>query len=301
MSNPIYISDRDRALFKLLEMTPATALHLRKASVTFPDEPFRDERRVRERLQSLSQCGFVRAFPIAVSGGGLSQYYRLTLLGYRAIHPYETQQPSRMTVTEIAPSRFAHAMAVADIIVHILVACHASRVSIVQFHGDGRLVLSIGEYRQQPDCHFQFEFAGKLFNVLFEIDNATEPLESSREHSIRTKLLGFEAYQDWVLETWKRLGRNSLEPRFRVVFLTKGNIRAKHILWLARQCAKNPERRLCLASTQAEYLSEQKPVTSPILIDHQGTWQSLIDLHPTSQFTRKPVRLSPPLAQATLV
>ena len=91
----------------------------------------------------------------------------MTLLGYRAIHPYETQQPPRVTVTEIAQSRFAHAMAVADIIVHILVACHASTVRVAQFHGDGKLVLSIGEYRQQPDCHFQFEFAGKLFNVLF--------------------------------------------------------------------------------------------------------------------------------------
>ena len=195
MSNAIFVSECDRAILRLLEMTPSTATQIRKASVTFPDEPFRDERQVRERLQALSQCNLVQAFPHASIGGGLSQYYRLTSAGYREARPDETRQPLRAMVTAIAPSRIVHAMAVADIIVQVLVACHNTGVRVVQFHGDGRLALTLGEYRQEPDCHFQFEFAGKLFNVLFEIDNSTEPLESSREQSIRSKLLGSDCLQ----------------------------------------------------------------------------------------------------------
>jgi hypothetical protein len=192
-------------------------------------------------------------------------------------------------------------MATAEVIVQTLVACHAANVRILQSHGDGRLTLAIGEYRQQPDCHFQFEQGGKVFNVLFEIDNATEPLESPREQSIQTKLLGYEAYQDWVLRGWKEHGRQGPRPQFRVVFLTLGPDRACHMLWLARKCARNPDRRLCYAATQDVYLAEPRAVTSPILNDHHGNWQSLVNLQPSAQYIRDPVRLSPPLAPPGIV
>jgi hypothetical protein len=302
MSQAVILSKRDLALLGLLEMTPATAVQIRTASVTFDEEPFRDDRRVRERLQALSDAGFVQSWPAAVSGGGLMHYHRLTANGYRTIHPNRSDSPPRTIVSEIAPSRFNHAMATADVIVHTLVAAHASRVRTAQFHGDGSIVLAAGEHRQQPDCHFQFEHSGRIFNVLFEIDNATEPLDSPRESSIRTKLLGYEAYQDWVLQAWKEHGSSpTTRPGFRVVFLTKGNERARHILWLARQCARNPERRLCYATTQEIYLSESQAVTAPILNDHYGSWQSLVNLHPTSQFLREPIRLSPSLAPVGVV
>ena len=127
---------------------------------------------------------------------GLSHVYRLTLEGYRVHHPDSDHSQAWFAGGEIAPSRLVHTMATAEVIVHTLVAAHAAHARLVQFHGDGRLVLSVGEYRQIPDCHFQFERAGKSFNLLFEIDNATEPLDSKREQSIRTKILGYERYQD---------------------------------------------------------------------------------------------------------
>ncbi len=297
MATSILLSERDLATLRLLEMTPATAGLLLRASVTFPEGPFKDDRRVRERMQTLADSGLVRAFPAAVSGGGLLQYYRLGPDGFRAIHLEAEQQPARTLLTEIAPSRFMHTMATADVIVHILVACHVSRIRIAQYHGDGKLVLVIGEYRQQPDCHFQFEQSGMIFNVLFEIDNATEPLESARENSIRTKVLGYEAYQDRMLSKWNRSGRPGSEPRFRVVFLTKSMARAHNMLHLARRCASNADRRLCLVGTQESFLTEANPLTSPILLDHHGGWQSLVDLFPTSKFLRDPVRLESQLAQ----
>jgi hypothetical protein len=174
-------------------------------------------------------------------------------------------------------------------------------VRVLRSHGDGGLTLEIGEHRQQPDCHFQLEQGGRVFNILFEIDNATEPLDSPREHSIRTKLLGYEAYQDWVLRVWRDNGRRGPRPYFRVVFLTLGADRANHMLWLAREYARNRDRRLCYAATQAAYLGEPRAVTSPLFNDHHGGWQSLVNPHPSAPFLRTPVRLTPPVAPAAVI
>lgn len=276
MSNTVFITDRDRAILRLLEMTPATAHHVLKFSVSLPGEPFREERRVRERLQALAGAGFVQSFPLAISGGGRSQYYRLTGSGFRATNPDLKSTIPRPAISPVAPSRVVHAMATADIIVQTLVACHKSGVHVAQFHGDGRLALTVGQYRQEPDCHFQFEAEGKSFNVLFEIDNGTEPLESPREQSIRSKILAYEAYQDWVLELWKKSSLKSPDPRFRVVFLTVGETRAMHILRLAKSCARNRDRRLFLAATQSVFLTANDPICTSILLDHHEHPQSLV-------------------------
>src|SRR4051794_33663971 len=95
MSQLVRLGKRDLALLALLDLTPATAVHIRKASVTFPGEPFRDERRARERLQALAHAGFVRIFPAASDGGGLMHYYRLTPAGYRTLHPEPTAPQAR--------------------------------------------------------------------------------------------------------------------------------------------------------------------------------------------------------------
>ena len=301
MSQGVAISKRDAALLAFLDVTPATAAQIRKVSVTFGEEAFRDERRVRERLQTLGDAGLVRSFPAAIPGGGSMSYYRLTLAGHRAAFPAATDPPSRTNLTEIAPSRLKHAMASADAIVHTFVACHERRVDVMRSLGDGRLTLAIGEYRQQPDFHVQLRHSELTFNFVFEIDNATEPLDSRREHSIRTKILGYETYQDWVLRLWKDSGENGPSPRFRVVFLTVGAGRASNILWLAREIARNPDRRLVYATTQEAYLAEPLAVTQPILNDHLGHWQSLVDPWPSAPFLRGPIRLSRPVAPATVL
>jgi len=118
MSQTVIVSKRDLALLRLLEMTPATAAQVRKASVTFPGEAFRDERRVRERLQVLGQVGLVVGLPAAVVGGGVMHYYRLTPAGYKALHPDSEQPSARPAAADIAPSLFQHAMATAEVIVH---------------------------------------------------------------------------------------------------------------------------------------------------------------------------------------
>ncbi len=295
MPQDVVISPRDLALLRLLDLTPATAVQIRKASITFGDQPFRDERRVRERMQSLGDAGLVRSFPAAIFGGGVMLYYRLTQEGFRSAFPEAIDNPPRVSLNEIAPSRLRHAMATADVIVHTLVACHERGVRVLKTTGDGRLTLAIGEHRQQPDFHMQLAFAGRTFNLVFEIDNATEPLDSHREQSIRTKILGYETYQDWVLRSWKDSGEIGPRPGFRVVFLTTGAERANHILWLARDLARNKDRRLVYASTQDKYLSEPHAITAPIFNDHHGEWQALVDPQPTSRFRREPIRLTRPI------
>ena len=297
VSQGIILSQRDFSVLRLLDLTPATAVHIRKASVTFDGEIFRDERRVRERLQALADGGFVRSWPTSLPGGGLVSIYRLTLDGHRAAFPESTEAPPRSSLHEIAPSRVRHTLATADAIVHTLAACHERGVKVQRAVGDGRLTLEIGEYKQQPDFHFQLGYAGKTFNLVFEIDNATEPLDSRREQSIRAKILGYQTYQEWVTRSWNESGRNGPRLGFRVVFLTLGSERANHILWLARDLARDSNRRLVYATTQDEYLSEAQAVTQPMLNDHHGHWQALVNTQPSSSFVREPIRLTRPVAQ----
>ncbi len=296
MTQGIVLNSRDLAILRLLAETPATAAQIRKASVTFGSEPFRDERRVRERMQALAQGGLLRSWSAAPPSGGLMAYYRLTGEGYRLAFPEAEAGPSRQSLLAIAPSRYRHAMATADAIVHTLTASHERGVRVHRILGDGKLTLEIGERRQQPDFHAQLGFAGLTFNLVFEIDNATEPIDSLREQSIRAKIDGYIAYHEGVLQAWKESGNEGRRPTFRVAFLTTSAERAYHILWLARQRSQNPARRLIYATTQDMYCGHPHAVTEPVFIDHRGHWQALVDPHPTSRFLREPVRLSPPVA-----
>ena len=139
----------------------------------------------------------------------------------------------------------------------------------------------------------QLTAAGRTFNTLFELDRSTESLESAAINSIRRKLLAYEAYQDYAWALWKQGGERGTRPYFRVAFLTKTVERAHHILSLARDCAANKDRRLCYAATLDSYLGEPRAVQSPIFLDHHGHWQALVNIHPSSQFYRQPVRLAP--------
>ena len=89
-------------------------------------------------------------------------------------------------------------------------------------------------------------------------------------------------------KTWER-------PRFRVVFLTQSVERAYHILAFAAETTQNRTRRLVYAATQESYLTDDNPLHSPIFLDHQGDWQSLVDLHPSATYRKTPVRLTRPV------
>lgn len=297
----LYLSPRDRDLLQLLDRTPATAALLLKASSTFAGQAFRDERRVRERLQQLTDAGLVRRFRLGQAGGGMMNYYKLTAAGFSALNGHEAALPPRAYLAEIPLSRLEHTMALAEVIVHTLVAAHRHRVSVAKFHRENELTLSVGPYAQQPDFHAQFRQAGKTFNVLFELDRGNESVDSPADQSIRRKLLSYEAYQDMVWQDWKRGGERGGRPYFKVAFLTPSAARAYHILALARTIARNPHRRLCYAVSQDEYLASIDVVREPLFLDHHGHWQALVNLHPSAAFHRTPVRLPQGVAPSTLL
>ncbi len=116
------------------------------------------------------------------------------------------------------------------------------------------------------------------------------------EKSFRSLTIAPRRYQDRHTGEWKDSGEIGPRPSFRVVFLTTGAGRANHILWLAHDLARNKDRRLVFSTTQDVYLSEPNAMIAPILNDHFGIWQSLVDPHPTSPFLRQPIRLQPPVA-----
>lgn len=287
----LHLSSRDRDILQLLDRTPATAALLLKASACFSGDAFRDERRVRERLQQLMAADLVRRFQFGQPGGGAMNYYKLTPGGFASLYGSEVALPPRSHFTEIPLSRLEHTLQLAEVIVHTLAAAFRYRVTVTKFHRENELVLSVGQYSQQPDFHVQLLHGGKTFNVLFELDRSTESLDSATDQSIRQKILGYEAYQDLVWHGWKQSGEQGSRPYFRVAFLTPSAPRAYHILSLARTLARNPDRHLVYATTRDEFLATDDAVGEAVFLDHQGGWQSLVNLHPSGRILRAPVRL----------
>src|SRR4051794_32602254 len=111
----MHLAPRDQALLALLDRTPATATQICRASITFGDQPFRDERRARERLQALIQKQLVRAYSIGITGGGLAKYYKLTPEGYRVVHGHQAELPHRSFFSDLPPSRLLHTLELADV------------------------------------------------------------------------------------------------------------------------------------------------------------------------------------------
>jgi len=276
---------------QLLSRTPVTTDNLLAASVTFPDLPFRDQRRARERLQTLAVAGLVRAWSLGQTRGGLKNYYKLTPEGYRVLLGPEATLPHKSYFGPVQPSRLEHTLRLADVIVHTQVAAQRHRIAVTKFFRENELTLKAGPHEQVPDCSFQLAADGRFYNVLFEIDQSTESVDSPAATSIKNKILGYEAYQDAVWQQWRSGGRRGPRPYFRVAFLTRSIDRAYHILALAGRLARNADRHLCLAATQDAYLAQVDALQQPLWLNHHGRWQALVNSHPTARFTRESVRL----------
>ena len=291
MTNSVQLSPRDRSLLQLLSWTPATTMLLLQASSTFAGGSFTDERRLRERLQTLERAGFVRHWSTATIGGGLQNYYKLTPAGYQVLYGIDATPPPRSFFVEIAPSFLAHTLKLAEVIVATNRAAHEGHIEILGFHRENELAFVVGDAQVQPDCFYRLSIGGRNFNVAFEIDQSTETVDSLRDAALRHRLGLYDAYQEQLLQSWLAAGRTWERPRFRVVFLTVSIQRAYHILATMAQVTQRPARRLVYAAVQESYLGSQTPLSDPLLLDHSGHWQALVELHPTSRPLRSPIRL----------
>ena len=133
MSNRVSLSPRDLSLLRLLSWTTATTALLVRASSTFEGGPYTDERRLRERLQTLSEAGVIRSWSTAHAGGGLQNYYKLTPLGFELVYGVDTPQPPRAFFSEVSASLFEHTFRLAEVIVETVRACLARRITISRF------------------------------------------------------------------------------------------------------------------------------------------------------------------------
>src|SRR5438093_4630218 len=159
MTNTVILSARDLSLLRLLARTPAMTKLTFKASETFSGEQFHDERRVRERLQSLAEVGLLRAFPATHGVGGPVNWYKLTAEGHRTVHGAEATLPQRSRFEAIPPSRFQHTQTLAEVIVQTLVAAHRDRCTVPFFQGDGEARIDVASHTFYPDCFFQLALA----------------------------------------------------------------------------------------------------------------------------------------------
>lgn len=278
-------------MLKLLSWTPATTALLVRASMAFDGGPFLEERRLRERLQALGDAGLVRTWSSAHSGGGLQNYYKLTVSGFQILYGADAAVPPRAFFSEISPALFEHTLTLAEVIVETVRACHSRRVTILRFHRENELQFTAGDETVQPDCFFQFGLAGRHFNVAIEVDLSNETLDSPNIKSLRRKLRTYDTYQELVLSQWREHGRTWERPRLRIAVLTKSIDRAYHILALARDIAVNKSRRLVYAATLDQYFGTNDPVQSSLFLDHDGYWHPLVNLHPTSRPLLASVRL----------
>ena len=294
-SRAIVANRRVLDVLRLLDRSPLPAHLILKASVTFgteedPDDGFTDIRRVRERMQHLAEAGFVAIREYPLTGHGVMNFYHLTPMGYRILYQAEPEGKDAGFFREVAPTRREHTFALAKVIVHTLVGAHNRSIAIVGFKRENSFPIKAAGREQKPDGVWQFETSGKLFNYLFEVDMGTAPIDAAAGNSIKNKIVTYEAYYDHAWHAWKRGNRRGRRPRFRVVFLTTTTDRAEHILVEAGKLARNGDRRLCYAATIDSYLGEADPLVEPLFLDHAGNWQALVNLQPSSPFTRPPVR-----------
>lgn len=289
----VTLKDRDHDVLRLLDRTPATAALILKASGCFADS-FEDIRRVRERLRALSDASWVRSTPLAATSGQAVSWYRLTPEGYRFLHGADSALPHKTFFMPMPPSRQEHALWLAEVIVHTMVAAARSCLRIADYRRENSVVLTLGTDTLKPDGSMQLKTDdGREFNFFLELDNGTEPIRSPQEReSIERKIQFYERLQDGVLASWQRGDRKRPPPRYRVLFFMRSVERKKHLLRTARQIARNPDRRVCLGVSVAEYLSDPNPLRSPIAVDHHGMWNVIVSEAYEARLFRQPLTLA---------
>src|SRR5437588_11574848 len=138
------LTPRDRDVLTALDHSPLTVEQLLKWSLTFP-VPFATAQRVRGRLQALREAGCVQNWSYATTSRGTpSDYYKLTLLGFRLLHGEDALQLTRRQFAEIGLAHQNHTRSLADFLVHTVVAAHHRTVRIRDFCRENTLRLEVG-------------------------------------------------------------------------------------------------------------------------------------------------------------
>lgn len=110
------LTARDVEILLALDRCPLTVQQLLKLSQTFREQRFASPRSVQDRLQKLRQAGWVRRWPLATtSRGGLPDYCKLTLLGYRLLYGASAKPPTKRYFYEVALAHQHHTHSLSEI------------------------------------------------------------------------------------------------------------------------------------------------------------------------------------------
>lgn len=262
----VRLTDRDLDILAALNFGPLTAQQLLKLSRTFA-APFTDERRIRERLFALAAAGRVRRWLYATAGPGAPAYYTLTRLGHHLLHGADAPPPRRHALLPIGVARQFHTHALAEFVVHTLVAAHLAGADVCSLARENDLRLTSGGEDLVPDAAFLIRLpTGNEFSYYVEIDCATERIRSTTTSvSWERKARLYEQLQD------------ATPQRFRVLaVVARSPSRVSRILGVAAKLAKNPHRSLVCAATLADYLAAADPLRMPLFRDHLGRAASLV-------------------------
>jgi len=263
------VTERDIDILTALDRVPLTAQQMLRLSETFC-QPFGSERSVRERLQTLTEAGWVRSSLYALpSAGGSPKYYLLTRKGYGILYGDDAAPPTKRHFSPLSISRQHHTKALADFLVHTMRGAHRAGVRFTEFYRENTLKLTIGDETLYPDSSFQLVGGESPFNFLVEIDNHTETIRSDKDtDSWERKLRLYDRLQD------------SIQNRFRVlVVTTRSSDRLRHILSTAAHSLRNPQRRLIYGIDLPSFVKEPEPLHRNVFLDHLGRATALIASH----------------------
>jgi hypothetical protein len=279
------VTSRDFEVLAALDRSRLTAEQLLKLSETFT-LPFTTERRVRERLQTLCDCGRVRRSQYyATAGRGAQTYYTLTRVGYRLLYGDEATPPTKRYFGDIGVANHHHTRCLADFIVHTAVSAHRSGLTLANFCRENTLRLEIGEQYLYPDCAFQLVTAdGRAFSYFVELDNGSERVESDKPiDSWERKIRLYEICQDHCPE------------RFRVLIVTtRRPERLDHILNAAARLTRNTQRSLFYGICLPQYLSADFALTAACFLNHRDQPVSLIPAQSSPHAPREESGISAP-------
>lgn len=285
-------------ILRFLELTPAAARQIMHASVSFggPDDPgeFDNVRDVRKKMESLVEGDLVTLRTYAVGGHPPMNFYQLSRAGYRFLHQADPPTGYRVRVDDVAPTQREHMYGLSRVIAHIVRCAARCGARITWAKAENTYEICVGGLRTKPDFPHVLMHSGRRINSFWEDDRGTEPIDSPAKSSVRNKIVVYEAYYDWLIDRWKTGQFGKLpRPRIRVPFTTTTMDRAEHILYIASQLARNPERLLVYACSSDSFLNEPRALTNPIFYDHHGNAQAIVNVHPTAQLHGNTIRLSP--------
>jgi hypothetical protein len=264
-SGPL-VTPRDLEVLAALDRLPLTAAQLLRTSEAFV-HPFSTERRVRERLQILCASRRVRTYRYATAGPGAPNYYLLTRIGHEILHGPGASAATHHCFEPVAIARQHHTHSLAEVLTHTIVAAHRAKVRFSEYFRESALALPVGEETLRPDAAFTLVTPeGQRLHFVLELESSTERVRSDKDtDSWQRKLRLYEVLQD------------TASKRFRVLVVTTRNSdRLDHILALARDMAKNPQRSLVYGVALEVFLGQPSPLHAQCILNHHHRPVALI-------------------------